>query len=363
MDKRKLIENLIEQVKQLSFEDKTGFDKFRNRATMILDNISEGHRGYSAQLLNIDLYPLYQLDSYDEHREYWGQRKKKIQNLLETIHEEMELFPDRKAEMARLSEKIFIAHGHDGEMEKAQKPDKESLTMKEKREQFLFKLNEMSEGNINKSIESMRIGDTLGFDRATTFNCARYFDQKGFIKLRDDAGGAISITAEGIDEADKIQSRTVAPSSDQGNDVFIVHGHDIEAKESVARHVEKLGLKAIILHEMPNKGRAVIEKFEDYSNVGFAVVLLTPDDLGASKDKREELKPRARQNVIFEFGYFVGKLRRERVCVLYKENVEIPSEYEGILYVEMDKGGGWKQALTKEMKEAGIRIDPAKLLY
>ena len=113
---------------------------------------------------------------------------------------------------------------------------------------------------------------------------------------------------------------------------------------------------------MPNKGRAVIEKFEDYSNVGFAVVLLTPDDLAKSNDKRKELKPRARQNVIFEFGYFVGKLRRERVCVLYKENVEIPSDYGGILYIEMDKGDSWKQALAKEMKEAGIKIDPAKLL-
>jgi len=92
-------------------------------------------------------------------------------------------------------------------------------------------------------------------------------------------------------------------------------------------------------------------------------VLLSPDDLGTSRDKREELKPQARQNVIFELGYFIGKLGRKRVSVLYKENVEIPSDYEGILYVEMDKGGGWKQKLAREMKEVGIKIDPAKLLY
>jgi predicted nucleotide-binding protein len=114
---------------------------------------------------------------------------------------------------------------------------------------------------------------------------------------------------------------------------------------------------------MPNIGRTLIEKFEDYSNVGFVVVLLTPDDLGTSKDKREELKPRARQNVIFELGFFVGKLGRERVCVLYKENVEIPSDYEGMLYVKMDKSDGWKAKLAREMKEVGIKIDPVKLLY
>jgi len=239
------------------------------------------------------------------------------------------------------------------------------MTLKEKREQFLIKLNEMSGGDMNKDVESMRIGEELGIDRGTTFNFVRYFDQRGFIKLRTDAGDVISITADGIDEVDRVQSETVAPypSLDLGNDVFIVHGRDAEVKESVARFIERLGLKAIILHEIPNIGRTIIEKFEDHSNVCFAVVLLTPDDLGTSRDRREELKPRARQNVIFELGYFIGKLGRKRVCVLYKENVETPSDYEGILYVEMDKGGGWKQKLAREMKEVGIKIDTAKLLY
>lgn len=247
--------------------------------------------------------------------------------------------------------------------EETEKLQKESIgTMKGKRDQFLIRLNEMSEGKIDKFIDTMSVGDVLDFDRATTFNCAKYFDQEGYIKARDDAYGEISITVNGIDEADKIQSRTAVPSFKQGNYVFIVHGHDDEAKESVARYIEKLSLEAIILHEMPNKGRAIMEKLEDHSDVGFAVVILTPDDLGTSKDKREDLKPRARQNVIFELGYFVGKLRRERICVLRKENVEIPSDYEGILYIEMDKGGGWKQRLAKEMKEVGIKIDPIKLL-
>jgi len=238
MDKKKLIEDLIGQVKQLSFEDMAGFDKFRTRAIMILDNIYGDRAGYSAQILNIDLYPPYQLNSYAEHRAYWEEGKQKIQNLLETIHEEMELFPDREAKMARQLEKASIGHGHGREMEKAQKPDRESLTMKEKREQFLVKLNEMSEGNINKSIETMKIGKTLDFDRATTFNYARYFAEKGFIKPRDEADGTISITAEGIDEADKVQSRTTAPSFDQedlAEEMYFSAGRHLDIQKYLAR--------------------------------------------------------------------------------------------------------------------------------
>jgi len=237
---------------------------------------------------------------------------------------------------------------------------KSEISVKEERDKFLVKLNEMSGGDINESIESIKIGEELGIDRSTTFNFVRYFDQKGFIRLRDDAGGNISIIAKGVDEANRIQSQAVVPSPNLnlGNDVFIVHGHDVEAKESVARFIKTLDLKPIILHEMANRGRTIIEKFEDYSNVGFAVVLLTPDDLGTTKDKRSELKARARQNVIFELGYFIGKLDRKRVCVLHKENVEIPSDYKGILYVEMDQSGGWKQKLAIEMKEVGIKSRP-----
>ncbi len=251
--------------------------------------------------------------------------------------------------------------------EKAEKLEKKvEMEMKEKRNQFLIKLDELAGRYINEFIESMKIGEEIDIDRSLTFNFVRYFEQKGFIKLRNDQSSTISITTEGIDEVDRLKSDISAPSLDKnkypGNDIFIVHGHDTEAKVSVARFIEKLGLNAKILHEMPNKGRTIIEKFEDYSNVGYAVVLLTPDDLGATKGKEDKLKPRARQNVIFELGYFIGKLGRKRVCVLHKENVEIPSDYTGILYLKMDKEDAWTHKLAREMKEGGIKIDPAKLL-
>lgn len=148
----------------------------------------------------------------------------------------------------------------------------------------------------------------------------------------------------------------------KGRTIFIVHGHDEAAKQSVARFLEKLDLKPLILHEQPNKGRTIIEKFEDYSDVGFAVILLTPDDEGYKKDKPEEAKPRARQNVIFELGFFIGKLGRKNVCALYKEGVELPSDFQGVLYEPMDPGEGWHMKLAREIKHSGIEIDMNKVL-
>lgn len=146
-------------------------------------------------------------------------------------------------------------------------------------------------------------------------------------------------------------------SESENKDIFVVHGHDDAAKEAIARFIQKLGLSPIILHEQPEKGRTIIEKFEDYSNVGFAITLLTPDDLGKSKSSQDEARLRARQNVIFELGYFIGKLGRRNVCALYKEGVELPSDLLGILYIPMDKEGGWKLRVANEIKHSGIRID------
>jgi predicted nucleotide-binding protein len=113
--------------------------------------------------------------------------------------------------------------------------------------------------------------------------------------------------------------------------VFVVHGHDDGAREGVARFLEKLDLTAIILKEQPNRGRTTIEKFVDCAReVGFAVVLFTPDDLGKAVDDDEE-RARARQNVIFELGYFVGALGRGKACLLRKGDVQIPSDLYGVV--------------------------------
>jgi len=121
-------------------------------------------------------------------------------------------------------------------------------------------------------------------------------------------------------------------------------------------------LTAIILAEQPNRGRTIIEKFVDCAlDVGFAVVLLTPDDLGGSVAD-EAQKSRARQNVIFELGYFVGSLGRGRACLLRKGEVEIPSDLYGVVYTTMDTGNGWKLELARELKDAGFEFEADTVL-
>jgi len=145
--------------------------------------------------------------------------------------------------------------------------------------------------------------------------------------------------------------------------VFVVHGHDAGVKETIARFIEKLGLDPIILHEKPNKGRTIIEKVEDYSDVGFAVVLLTADDQGGPvTESKDELQFRARQNVVLELGYFIGKLGRSQVCALHAQGVEIPTDFSGVLYIKLDDGGAWKRQLARELNEAGLSVNINKAL-
>ncbi len=145
------------------------------------------------------------------------------------------------------------------------------------------------------------------------------------------------------------------------NKVFIIHGHDESLKQEVARFIEKIGLEAVILHEQANKGKTIIEKFEDSSDVGFAIALLTPDDkVVRVRDDEEVTFFRARQNVIFEMGYFIGAIGRERVFPLVKgDNIEIPSDYSGVVYTKHE-AGSWKLELIKELKSVGYNCDANK---
>ncbi|MFL5739903.1 MAG: TIR domain-containing protein [Flavisolibacter sp.] len=157
------------------------------------------------------------------------------------------------------------------------------------------------------------------------------------------------------------EAKIAKTASTNSNKVFIVHGQNNEIKVNVARTIEKLGLEAIILHEQANAGKTILEKFEEYSDVGFAVVLLTDDDLGKNK-KDDNLNSRARQNVILELGYFIGKFTRNKVCPLYIPGVELPSDLLGLLYIELDAEESWKFKLAKELKTSGLNVDVNKIL-
>ena len=147
------------------------------------------------------------------------------------------------------------------------------------------------------------------------------------------------------------------------NEVFVVHGRDGGTKESVTGFLRTLELEPVVLNEYPNEGRTIIEKFEHHaSRVGFAIVLFTPDDIGSLQDEGSSQQARARQNVVFELGYFIGRLGRDRTCALLKGDVEIPSDYYGVLHIAMDDGEDWKMKLFRELKKAGFDID-ANLMY
>jgi predicted nucleotide-binding protein len=178
-------------------------------------------------------------------------------------------------------------------------------------------------------------------------------------------------------------------------DVFIVHGTDFTPVKELKTIIEEVGLNPIVLHEQPSKGMTLIEKLEKYSNVGFAFIILTPDDSGLNKEEVKQLivsligkgypteddirgylenttsdiinddlkkflalfRDRARQNVVLEFGYFMGKLSRERICCLYKGNIELPSDMQGICYVHFNNSiNEVKGMILKELREADFDL-------
>lgn len=159
----------------------------------------------------------------------------------------------------------------------------------------------------------------------------------------------------------KTRELVATATNTENKQIFIVHGHNDTVKVNVARTLEKLGLTPIILHEQPSEGRTIIEQFEKWSQVEFAVVLLTDDDDGKAKSEMD-LKQRARQNVILELGYFFGKLGRRRVVSLYSKGVELPSDLYGLVYVQIDSTDSWKFALVKELRAAGYTVDANKII-
>ncbi|WP_438455956.1 TIR domain-containing protein [Vreelandella venusta] len=151
---------------------------------------------------------------------------------------------------------------------------------------------------------------------------------------------------------------TVFNSVVKKNKVFIVHGRDNEAKQEVARFVDKIGLIPIILHEQASGGKTIIEKIEHYSEeAGYAIVLYTACDHGRGiHETKVHPKQRARQNVVFEHGYLMAKLGRENVCALVKGEIETPNDISGVVYAQLDFSGAWKTEIAKELKVSGYTI-------
>ena len=146
------------------------------------------------------------------------------------------------------------------------------------------------------------------------------------------------------------------------NKVFIVHGHSELLISQTEAFLQRLGFEPVVLRNQANQGKTVIEKLESNTDVTFAIVLYTACDRGSLNDDKAQLKPRARQNVVFEHGYLNSKLGRNRVCALVEEGVEPPSDLAGVVYIPIDRSGAWKILVAKEMKAAGLDVDLNKVV-
>lgn len=229
--------------------------------------------------------------------------------------------------------------------------DSEFKTWKSKTERFL--INTYGESSYEvKNFKSLNFTPMTYLGR---------IPRSSFIKVcRTDLLTAKGVFEQYLEEMQEQEEDCMVQTSQvKGNysKVFIVHGHDGELKESVARIIEKQGIQALILSEQVNRFAAIIEKIEKNSDVSGAVCLFTSDDFGRTKGERVD-KPRARQNVIFETGYFVGKLGRENVVLINDGKVEIPSDLQGIAYTHTNE---WKLKLLQELKAIGYNIDYNKI--
>jgi len=169
-------------------------------------------------------------------------------------------------------------------------------------------------------------------------------------------------TIEEVELLDSIDNGAMKEKPEKDcSTVFIVHGHDDASKYEVARFVETIGFRSTILHEQASSGSTIIEKIEQHTDVGFAIVLYTQCDVGAAKSDQDNLQPRARQNVVFEHGFLIGKIGRKNVVALLKGNVEKPNDISGVVYISLDESQGWKLSLVREMRASGYDIDMNKV--
>ena len=220
-------------------------------------------------------------------------------------------------------------------------------------------------------------GNTLDYKRyksAANFDCGPYNYAR---RLQPDEfqptiakskASSLALIGQAIRSLEEqlAESSAVAPSNYASlrpvptRKVFVVHGRDNETKNEVARFLSKIGLEEIILHERPNGGRHLLTKFQEESEgASFAVILMTPDDEGAIVG--QPAQKRARQNVVFELGFFVGKLGVGRVAALMKGDIEKPSDFDGVGYILLDAAGAWKSSLARELHHANVPFDPQKV--
>lgn len=216
-----------------------------------------------------------------------------------------------------------------------------------------------SDVDINSCIE---LGDKELNTPLFVYNNTNIFEREDLLRdvtrtLFDDL--ARKITNDSL--IGEYASPPIPIQSIQSKNVFIVHGHDTQLRTEVEMLMTQVGFNPIVLFKEADKGRTIIEKLEgESSDVAFCIVLYTACDKGCAKDA-DDLKPRARQNVVFEHGMMFAKLGRERVVALLEDGVEMPGDLGGVIYKKIDPYGHWKYDIGKEMQASGLEVDLNKI--
>jgi len=216
------------------------------------------------------------------------------------------------------------------------------------------------EFEINKNIPELPIGSIESL--RTEFGLGKWELSRTHWAIKDENLFNILlrknyITEEHLSILEKDKNILIQPNNEiiDTSKVFIVYGHDEIAKMDISTFICDLGLEPIILHQQASSGRTIIEKIDAYTNVGFAIVLYTPCDIGAKKGNLTS-SYRARQNVVFEHGHLIAKLGREKVTALVKGKIEIPNDISGIVYIALDENERWKEDIKVEMRSIGYQV-------
>lgn len=348
---KNLLLSLLDDVQRMEYNDGK-LNKILKRGEMIINKIFGSNSGYKKSMKNLNFHPMVLYPSKIQKEDYeksFNDDKKKLIDLIEVMIEDISISTQKE-----LSGKPIT-------LEKVAKLQK----------QYESARNGKDTKNQPSTIEAYH-----RWYNAANILFSQHFNDKNphYIKFKgaNNEGNGYSLSSEYNaiqgDVAvlmDQIECRISKNGNNKEystSNVFIVHGHDDAMKQEVARFIEQLSLNPIILNEQVNKGKTIIEKLESNADVGFAVILLSPCDLGKSK-KDTELNPRARQNVIVEMGYFVGKLGRDKVCILRKDTVEEPSDFTGVVYTPFDDNGGWKINLARELTSSGYKIDMNNIIH
>jgi predicted nucleotide-binding protein len=174
----------------------------------------------------------------------------------------------------------------------------------------------------------------------------------------------VAVTPKKSEQAPHAQPVVLAPSGTPRR-IMVVSGTDEIMKQTIIGALRKLGLAAVVMSEEPGQGKKIVDRFADYSDVGFALVLLSPDVYGYPRGEEATKRERSpKQDVILMFGFLLGKLGKDKVLAFYREspNFAFPLEFEGVKFTALDDRDSWKRTLIRELTACGYAIDAERLL-